>query len=218
MRDSVIGFKTTGIRFIVSLLCSYFLATGVYADDNLIKRGEQVFNTVANIGCAGCHGAFAEGDLGVGPYIRGASEGSVRAAIEGIGPMVAIKAVITEEETKAVSAYVNYLGAAQVARTQVKRGRFVPESFATQPGTSMQIVVQNAGFSAHSFQSDNLGIDKLSVPARSAKSFLWQAPEQEGEYSLYCTDCKLKDQLFKIKVDKTAKKFIAITPKAEDSM
>ena len=82
----------------------------------------------------------------------------------------------------------------------------------------MQIVVQNAGFSAHSFKSDNLGIDELSVPARSAKSFLWQAPEQEGEYSLYCTDCKLKDQLFKVNVDKTAKKFIAIMPKVEDSM
>jgi len=92
------------------------------------------------------------------------------------------------------------------------------DTFATQPGTSMQIVVQNAGFSAHSFKSDNLGIDELSVPARSAKSFLWQAPEQEGEYSLYCTDCKLKDQLFKVNVDKTAKKFIAIMPKVEDSM
>jgi mono/diheme cytochrome c family protein len=218
MSNSAVGFKITGIRVIFSLLCSYFLAAGVNADDALIKRGELVFNTVANIGCAGCHGAFAEGDLGVGPYIRGASDGSVRAAIEGIGPMVAIKAVITEEETKAVAAYVNYLGAAQVARTQIKRGRFVPDTFATQPGTSMQIVVQNAGFSARSFQSENLGVDGLSVPARSAESFLWQAPEQEGEYSLYCTDCKLKDQLFTIKVDKSARKFIAIAPNVEGTM
>ena len=89
MRNSVIGIKAKGISVIGSLLCSYLLAAGVNADDTLIKRGELVFNTVANIGCAGCHGAFAEGDLGVGPYIRGASDGAVRAAIEGIGPMVA---------------------------------------------------------------------------------------------------------------------------------
>ena len=217
MNNSSIELIKKSISPLVILLCSS-LFSGMVSADDLIKRGELVFNTVAGIGCAGCHGAFAEGDLGVGPYIRGASEGSVRAAIEGIGPMVAIKAVITEEETKAVSAYVNYLGSAQVARTMVKRGRFVPETFATQPGTSMQIVVQNAGFAPYKFSSDNMAIDELAVPARGAQSFLWQAPEQEGEFSLYCVDCKLKGQSFKINVDKNAKKFIAIKPKKEDPM
>ena len=82
----------------------------------------------------------------------------------------------------------------------------------------MQIVVQNAGFAPYKFSSDNMAIDELAVPARGAQSFLWQAPEQEGEFSLYCVDCKLKGQSFKINVDKNAKKFIAIKPKKEDPM
>jgi mono/diheme cytochrome c family protein len=218
MRHSVIGFKAKNIGVIGFFLCSWFFAVSVNADEALIKRGELVFNTVAGIGCVGCHGAFAEGDLGVGPYIRGASDGAVRAAIEGIGPMIAVKAVITEDETVAVAAYVHYLGATQVVRTQVKRGRFFPDTFATQPSTNLQVVIKNAGFSAHTFYSDNLGINELLIPARSAKSFLWQAPKDGGEFSLYCTDCKLKGELFKLDVTKSAKKFLAIESKVEDPM
>jgi len=218
MRHSVITFKVNNIKAISFFVCSWFFAVNVNADEGLIKRGELVFKTVAGIGCAGCHGAFAEGDLGVGPYIRGASDGSVRAAIEGIGPMIAVKAVITEDEITAVAAYVHYLGATQVARTQVKRGRFLPDRFATQPSTNLQVVIKNAGFSAHTFYSDNLGISELLIPARSAKSFLWQAPTGEGDFSLYCTDCKLKGQLFKLEVTKSAKEFLAIAPKIEDQM
>ena len=91
--------------------------------------GRQVFNGVAGIGCKSCHGDFAEGDLGVGPYIRGASEGAIRAAIEGIGEMVAVKTVITDEQVSAVSDYIAHLGTMQVARTLSKRGRFlIPRS------------------------------------------------------------------------------------------
>ena len=87
------------------------------------------------MGCKTCHGDYAEGDLGVGPFIRGAPEGMIRASIDATGEMIVVKNVITEDEIKAVSAYLGHLGTLQVARTLAKRGRFVPAEFSTRPGT-----------------------------------------------------------------------------------
>lgn len=164
------------------------------------NEGRRVFQEVAGIGCRSCHGDFAEGDLGVGPYIRGATEGAIRAAVEGIGEMVAIKMSIKDEEIEAVSDYINHLGSLQVAKTLSKRGRFLPALTEARPGTKLQVVIRNAGINAAYYSSDTMGIEPMTIPGRSVGSFEWQAPEQEGEYSVYCTDCKLKDQAFTIKV------------------
>ena len=166
--------------------------------------GQRVFREIAGIGCKTCHGDYAEGDLGVGPYIRGTTEGAIRAAIEGIGEMVVVKSVITEDEIVAVAAYLRHLGSQQVARTLSKRGRFLPEVFEARPGTSLQIVIRNSGIKAAMYQSDNMGIEPFTVAGRSTDGIDWQAPDDEGEYSLYCTDCKLKDQFFVIKVHAAA--------------
>ena len=168
------------------------------------NEGRRVFQEIAGIGCRSCHGDFAEGDLGVGPFIRGASEGAIRAAIEGIGEMVAIKTLISDDEIKAVSGYMRHLGSLQVARTLSKRGRFLPDMTQARPGTKLQLVIRNAGIDAANYASDNMGIDPMTIPGRSVGSFEWQAPDEEGEYSLYCTDCKLEDQAFVIRVHAAA--------------
>lgn len=201
---------TGGLLATAALFTSVVSIVQAGADADLLKKGETVFNTVAGIGCKGCHGDFAEGDLGVGPFIRGASDGSVRAAIEGIGAMVAVKASIKEDEIAAVSAYVNSLGSMQVVRTMAKRGRFLPAELSVHPGTSVQVVVQNASIKPHTFKSDNMGTEEVAVAARKAGAVTWQAPQEEGTYTLYCTDCKLKDQYFTINVSKAAKPFNAI--------
>lgn len=189
---------------VVAALTSLLFVGGAHAADDSIERGRQVFATVAGIGCKTCHGDYAEGDLGVGPFIRGATEGSIRAAVEGIGEMVAIKFTITDEEITAVAAYLNYLGGLQVARTLSKRGRFLPGEFSVRPGSSVQLVIKNSGMKAASYQSDNMAIEPLTIGGRSTDSIEWQAPEEEGEYSLYCADCKITDQFFVIKVDENA--------------
>jgi len=163
-------------------------------------EGRRVFQEIAGIGCLSCHGDFAEGDLGVGPYIRGASEGAIRAAIEGIGEMVAIKMTINDTEINAVAKYIDHLGSLQVAKTLSKRGRFLPAMAEARPGTKMQVVIRNAGIDTAKYASDTMGIEPMTIPGRSVGSFEWQAPEQEGEYSVSCTDCTLKDQAFTIKV------------------
>ncbi len=176
-----------------------------------IARGRDVFRTVAGIGCAGCHGKFAEGDLGVGPFTRGSSEGAIRAAISGVGEMAVVKNVITDEQIESVSAYLGYLGSNQVVRTLVKRGRFLPDSLSVRPGTNVQLIINNAGFSAYQFRSDNIGFEPMTIPARSLGTLDWQAPADEGTYTIYCADCKLKNERFTINVDADAKEFKSVT-------
>ncbi|MEH6473718.1 MAG: cupredoxin domain-containing protein [Halopseudomonas sp.] len=188
------------------------VAAPAFADATLIEKGKTVFDTVAGLGCKGCHGDYGEGDLGVGPFIRGATEGSIRAAIEGIGAMVVVKSSISEDDIKAVSVYVSGLGSRQVVRTMAKRGRFLPADLSVYPGTEVQLVVQNTSTKAHTFMSDNMGTPAISLAGRKTGSLSWQVPEQEGAYTLYCSDCKRKGQFFTIKVSKDAKPFLAVKP------
>lgn len=171
-----------------------------YGDDPLLVEGARVFREVAGVGCKTCHGEYGEGDLGVGPFIRGATEGTIRASIDATAEMVVVKNAITGDEIKAIAAYISHLGTMQVARTLAKRGRFIPESIRIRPGTRVQVVIQNSGFQAYTFSSDNMGIEDLVIPARSSGSVEWLAPDKEGEYSLFCTDCKLKDETYVLQV------------------
>lgn len=169
-------------------------------DDPLLSEGKRVFSEVAGVGCKTCHGEYAEGDLGVGVFMRGASEGTIRAAIDAIAEMVVVKNVITEDEIKAITAYVAHLGTMPVARTLAKRGRFIPGEITVKPGERVQVVIQNSGFQAYTFASDNMGFDDLNIPARSSGSIEWQAPDTEGDYTLSCTNCRLKGETYTLRV------------------
>ena len=208
--QSCTDFFRTLIFFIVSSL-----VVNVHADTALIEQGEKVFDEIAGLGCKGCHGEYGEGDLGVGPFIRGASEGSVRAAIEGIGEMVVVKTAISEADIKAVSAYVSSLGSYQVVRTLAKRGRFLPASLNVYPDTNVQLIIKNSSTKPRTFSSDNMDIDPIQVAGRSTNSLKWQAPGQEGTFTLKCDDCKLKDQFFTIEISKTAKQFTPVKVKSK---
>jgi len=207
---------TTARSIKLRILCAVFgvvlMGSNANGDTNRLERGRIVFEQVAGIGCKGCHGEYAEGDLGIGPYIRGADDGMVRAAIEGIGEMIVIKSMIKADEIAEVVEYVNYLGSLQVARTLAKRGRFLPEEFSTRPGTTLQLVVKNTSAKPHTFRSDNMDIEPITIAGRSTGSIIWNSSKEAGEYSLYCIDCMLEDQFYRIKLDESAKKFKAITP------
>jgi mono/diheme cytochrome c family protein len=167
-------------------------------------EGARAFREIAGIGCASCHGQFAEGDVGIGPYIRGASEGTIRAAIDAVVEMTVVKAVIEEEEIQAVAEYIRRMGDVQVARTMLKRSVFFPETIQVRPGTPVQVVINNVGFSAALFVSEDMAIDNFEVGKRSVDAFSWQAPDEVGEFRLFCSSCKVKDQYFTIIVDAEA--------------
>ncbi len=217
-----LGTATTRIALAHLFVAALLLPFPVHADDDSqLAEGARVFSTVAGVGCKTCHGEYAEGDVGVGPYIRGATEGAIRAAIDATGEMIVIKSAITEDEIKAVSAYVGSLGTMQAVRTLAKRGRFLPAEVSIRPGTAVQLIIQNSSIQPHTFKSDNLGIGEFVVAGRSSGSVEWRAPEAEAEFSLYCTDCKLKDQFFTVRVAASAKEFrpvVSVSSATDDAM
>jgi len=184
------------------ILCAALMTSSLaaIADSDLIERGEQVFNTIAGLGCKGCHGDFAEGDLGVGPYIRGASEGAIRAAINGIGAMTIVKSAIKEQEIEAVVAYIGKLGTLKPLRTLVKRSRFIPAELGVAPAKPIQLIVKNSSVTERTFVSEDLGIEPFSVAGRKTVSLLLRAPDKEGVYKLSCQNCKRKDNFFSVNV------------------
>ena len=192
-------------KFIITILALLFVAVvPASRADELGGEGRRVFREIAGVGCATCHGEFAEGDVSIGPYIRGASEGTIRAAIEAVDEMIVVKSAITEDEIAAVVEYVRYLGSMQVARTLMKRGKFLPAGISVQPATSVQVIISNAGFSESVLVSDDMAIDEFRLDGRSTASFVWQAPATDGVFALSCAECKLKDQFFTISVDSNA--------------
>jgi len=204
---------SVGAAFIVLILAECSVPSWAQgSEESRLAEGARVFNTIAGIGCKTCHGEYAEGDVGVGPYIRGASEGSIRAAIDATGAMVVVKSVITDDEISAVAAYVGNLGTLQAARTLAKRGRFLPSEVSIRPGTGVQLIIQNSSIQPHTFKSDNMAVDDFIVAGRSSGSLEWHAPASEGEFSLYCTDCKLKGQFFAIIISANAAPFQQLTP------
>ena len=212
--NSATALTATGL--ICLTITGLSLASGVRADeDGQFAEGARVFDSVAGVGCKTCHGDYAEGDVGVGPFIRGAAEGTIRAAIDATGEMIVIKSVITEDQIKAVAAYVGNLGSMQAVRTLAKRGRFLPGEISIRPGTDVQLIIQNASIQPHTFKSDNMDIDDLTIGSRSNGSREWRAPETEGEFSLYCTDCKLKDQFFTVRVAASAAEFRSAVPASD---
>ena len=194
-------FIKTKIAGPVAIAVTLLVSPFVSADEESLARGEKLFSEIAGLGCKGCHGEFGEGDLGVGPYIRGATEGAIRAAIEGIDTMIVVKSTIDEQGIKDVAEYVNSLGSTQIVRTLAKKGRFLPDSFDVAPNSKFQVVVQNASFQPRVFLSDDLDFgDGFEIEARKTGGVNWTSPS-EGEVKLSCKDCDLTDQFFTIRVD-----------------
>ena len=174
--------------------------------EEMIKAGEKVFRTVAEIGCASCHGDYAEGDKGIGPYNRGVGEEKIRAAINSIEAMEFLKEEIHDREIKQIAAYYYWLGELQLVKTLAKRGRFIPDSVQVYPGTKIQLVINNSSPFPRSFASGNMGIKPLTVPGRESSYLVWDAPQEERVFTLSCTNCRIKDQALSIEITKSARK------------
>lgn len=213
-------FQRAAVAWSLAALLTAFAPAGpsdaVAADPDdraLLEEGRKVFRTIAEVGCAACHGFFAEGDLGIGPYNRGVGEAAIRAAIKGVEQMEFLREEITERQIKAIAAYYAYLGKLQLQKTLVKRGRFMPDAFSVYPGTRVQLVLKNSSVRPRSFAGDGMSLEPFTVPPRSASDVVWTAPSREGAYSLRCTNCRLKGEKLTITVSRTAKRHAAPAPR-----
>jgi cytochrome c553 len=207
-------------HFLMTVLCVVFAAGLVWlgysafaneTPDELIEKGREVFFTVAGVGCAECHGRYAEGDLGIGPFNRGANETNIRGALQKVDPMKIIRDEMTDEKIVQVAAYIRWLGELQLVKTLYKQGRFIPSEVSIYPGTAIQLAVNNASFEPHTFASDVMGIRPFRVNGRDFGDLTWRAPVNEGTFELRCSDCG-SDGKLTIRVSRSAKPHVPSRP------
>ena len=213
MRRSVSGFAfffAAGI-FLASLSLGAAAADS-RVDTKLVERGRQISLTVAGIGCAGCHGQYGEGDVGVGPYTRGVDVSKIKAAINSIDQMrVLVRDKLSPQDIEAVAAYYSWLGQLQLVKTLVKRDRFIPDAMDIYPGTAVQLAIKNSSQFPRKFAGPDMKVAEFQVPGSSSHDFVWQAPEAEGTYTLRCVDCLVPGQQLTINVRRSAKQYRAPT-------
>lgn len=204
---STLTRKARVVVTLATLLAASAWTAEAPPDIKLIEKGDRIAHTVAGIGCVGCHGRYGEGDVGVGPYIRGVSPSKVRAAIDAVSAMQIVKAQLTPEDIDAVARYWVWTGQHQVVKTLLKRDRFIPDVVEVYPGTSLQIVVNNSGQAARKLSGPEPGVADFTVPGREFHDFIWRAPDSEGVFALRCADCALPDQSLTIKVSRSARRY-----------
>ncbi len=176
-------------------------------DATVLERGRTLWMTAAGIGCAGCHGRFGEGDVGIGPYNRGVGLSKIQSSIAAVDQMRVIKQAVSAQDIEAIAAYNTWLGQHQLLKTLVKMDRFVPNALEIYPGTAVQMVINNGSQAAHTFASADMKLSDVQVPGRALYDFTWQAPPQEGVYVLKCADCSGADHDLTIKVTRNAKPY-----------
>ena len=195
----------------LAALMSSPVAPALAADEEttaLVEKGRNVFLTAGGVGCAACHGPYGEGDVGIGPYMRGMNADAIRAAVESIDEMEFLRAEINGARIRQIAAFTEWLGEHQLVKTLAKRGRFIPEQVAVRPGTAIQFVVRNSSRFPRTFASDDMGIGEIKVEGREAAEFVWTAPHEEGAFTLRCVDCRIKGQKLTVEVSNAAPEFI----------
>lgn len=205
MTKDIVG--VIAIAFVLAAAAGRALSADSPPDDQLIQEGRAIWLTVAGIGCAGCHGRFGEGDIGVGPYNRGVGLTKIQASIQAVPQMGLLKGKLDQQSIEAVAAYNSWLGQLQLVKTLLKRDRFDPNTVDIYPGTPVQLAINNSSQTARKFNSPNMNIQAFQVAGREVYDFVWQAPDQEGRYTLRCEDCLGQGQEFTVNVRRDAKPF-----------
>lgn len=183
----------------------------------MVERGRELFLTAGGVGCAACHGPYAEGDVGIGPYNRGMDYPAIRNAIASVEDMAFLADELTDIELQQIAAYYLHLGKMQLVKALAKRGRFVPDRVMVHPGTRVQLVVQNSSRRPQTFASDDMGFGEVTVSGREDLAVEWQAPDEEGTHVLRCTDCRLQGERLEIVVSRSAPEYRGTQPETKEA-
>ena len=170
----------------------------------MVGKGHDLFISAGDVGCAGCHGRYAEGDLGIGSYNRGFSEVSIRRALKTVGSMAFLADELGETGIKQIAAYYKSLAHTQLVKAVVVRGLVVPQEVKIHPGTAVQLVISNTGNAPRTFISGPIGLGRITVPAKGAVDLAWTAPNYTGTFHITCVDCPYRGQELTIRVTSEA--------------
>ncbi len=165
------------------------------ADLDLIDRGRDIFLNAGEVGCTACHGSYAEGDVGIGPYNRGLDEDDIRLALANVDAMRFLQQQLDDEQIHQVAAYYGWLGDHQLFKTRMIRGQFFPNRIRVAPGAAIQLAITNRARSPGAFFSADMGIEPFVVQGLETVDFFWTAPRVEAEFTLRCADCATSDWL-----------------------
>lgn len=184
-------------------------------EKTLINAGKELFETAGGVGCKACHGPYAEGDIGIGPYNRGVGATKIRAAVNTIEQMSFLKDELNDVQIDQIGAYYQWLGELQLFKTLAKRGRFIPNRIKVYPGTRIQLVINNSSPLPHAFAGENMKSKPLKIDGREFGDMVWTAPNKEGVFTINCSDCRRKLGSLTIEVTKSAKRHISPTRQLE---
>ncbi|UCH24421.1 MAG: cupredoxin domain-containing protein [Trueperaceae bacterium] len=188
MRLTILGLFLLGFWVLSGLQPPTRAQAGGDTPQERIAAGRLLFEqTAGGMGCAVCHGNFGMGDLGMGSYIRGIGEQQVRDSLESVEAMASLS--LSEEEIRAVTTYLQWLGTLVPAEVFFKRGTFTPSELRVTAGKTVQLIITNSDRTEHRFTNLPLGIENFTVPSRSALDVIFTVPTTEGSFSLSCLEC-----------------------------
>ncbi len=174
----------------VVVLVSGLLAVGVAFSDSepngdLIAQGRMIFEeTAGGVGCAACHGHFGMGDLQVGPNNRGASEERIRKGFATRDQMAFLR--LTEEEIRAVAAFLQYLGNLFPVKVAIKDSRFEPDRVTVPENRQIQFIIDNKESEACKFSSKEAGIQEKHLEPGKVNDVVWTSPAKGTTLTAQC--------------------------------
>src|SRR5574341_1424917 len=153
-------------------------------DEELIAQGRIVFEENAGgvgFGCAQCHGHFGMGDLQVGPNNRGASEERIRKGFATRDQMSFLR--LTDEEIKAVAAFLGYLGKLQPVKVAIEDSQFEPKQVAVPANRQIQFIFDNKDGEACNLFGEEAGIKAKSLEPGKVHDLVWMSPGKAATFT-----------------------------------
>jgi mono/diheme cytochrome c family protein len=185
---TIVGLLSLGFWVLSDLQAPTQAQTDSETSQEMIAAGRLLYEqTAGGMGCAACHGNFGLGDLGMGSYVRGIGEQTVRDSLESVEAMASLS--LSDEEIGAVTAYLQWLGTLVPATTFFRRGTFTPSEIRVTAGKTVQLIITNSDRSEHHFTNPPLGIEDFVVPARNTLDVVFTVPTTESSFSLSCLEC-----------------------------
>lgn len=156
-------------------------------EEDLITQGRIIFEENAGglgFGCATCHGHFGMGDLQVGPNNRGASEERIRKGFSTRDQMSFLR--LTDEEIKAVAAFLGYLGKLQPVKIVIKDSHFEPNQVSVPANRQIQFILDNKENEVCSFFSKEAGIKEKRLEPGKVDDVVWFSPDKGTTLTARC--------------------------------
>ncbi len=156
-------------------------------DEEMIAQGRVVFEENAGglgFGCAQCHGHFGMGDLQVGPNNRGASEERIRKGFATRDQMSFLR--LTDEEIKAVAAFLGYLGKLYPVKIAIRDSQFEPNRVSVPASREIQFIIDNKDGEACNLSSEEPGIKGKNLEPGKVDDLVWQSPSKAGTFTAQC--------------------------------